>query len=90
MKEALMRLVRKMEEATHFYEDAKGDLIPCSPGDPRALESDWNAIPDKARIRLPPLTWADLVAAIRDTKPSVDKAELPRYESFSEATGVNG
>lgn len=90
IKDALMNLVRKMEDATHFVKTPDGRLMPCSPGHPQAIEVSWSGIKDKSTIVLPPLTNADLLAALRGTKSSVVQKDLEQFTKFEKTTGVQG
>jgi vacuolar protein-sorting-associated protein 4 len=89
-KEALMNLVRKMEDATHFASQVDGRFVPCSPGNPIAVEVSWSGIADKSMIALPPLTDADILAALRNTKSSVVRGDLDQFARFAADMGVQG
>lgn len=90
IKEAKMNLLRKIEDATHFRITQDGRYVPCSPDDPRGSEQRMEAIADKSLIKPPPLTFSDIARAAMNTKSSVVKDDLDRYDEFVANFGVMG
>jgi hypothetical protein len=66
-------------------------LMPCSQFDPFAIRMNMldPSFPTE-RLLVPPVTSADLTAALRKLKPSVDKASLKAYADFANSFGDKG
>eukprot|EP00033_Pygsuia_biforma_P000352 GCRY01000425.1.p1 GENE.GCRY01000425.1~~GCRY01000425.1.p1 ORF type:complete len:434 (+),score=119.16 GCRY01000425.1:140-1441(+) len=100
VREAMMLPIRKVQCATHFkyfsgpsLEDPnviENDLLmPCSPGDPKAMEMSFMDVPG-AKLREPPVTMEDFRRAIRNTRPSVGEEDLKEVERFTAEFGQEG
>ena len=87
---AKMTPLKIVETATHFKRVAADDrYVPCSPGDPDAIEMTWGEIPHD-KLMLLPISRRDYLKSIEDTKPSVDPSTLERYEEWTRTFGNNG
>jgi len=88
VKEAMMRPVRKVQEATHFKIVGDNRAMPCGPEDPMGEEMSWEDFDDKRVLKNPPLCFADFEYALTTSKPSVDPSTLPRYETWTRQFGM--
>lgn len=89
VRDALVRPVHRILEATHFKPvDAGGKRkwSPCSPGDPEAVERSWEDIAGDEMVE-PPLRFADFVLAIRSMRPSVTQDDVRRIEAWMNTAG---
>ncbi|EJD55262.1 Vps4 in the presence of Atpgammas [Auricularia subglabra TFB-10046 SS5] len=92
VRDALMRPVRHILDATHFKPvdiDGKAKWTPCLPSDPAAVSKNWQDIEGEEMLD-PPLRMADFVLAIQDTRPSVTKDDAKRYEAWTNRSGSGG
>ncbi|GFR02938.1 vacuolar protein sorting-associated protein 4B [Trichonephila clavata] len=100
VQDALMQPVRKVQTATHFKKvsgkcplDAtlmSDDLLmPCSPGDPGAIEMSWNEVPGD-KLSEPVFTMADMLLSMKKAKPTVNKDDLMKLEEFTNDFGQEG
>jgi len=81
-RQALMMPVKKMTDGCHFkqiskmadngsgVQEAKQMWIPCSPGDPGAMEMRLREL-DPKLVTVPPVSMLDFCIALRATSPSV-------------------
>jgi len=89
VRDALMQPVRMVQSATHFKKLSNGKLTPCSPGDHDAMEMSWMNI-DGDQLEEPQLSLSDLMSSIRNTKPSVNQADLELQVKFTQEFGSEG
>jgi len=99
VREALMMPVRMVQGATHFKRvmspDRKNkDVLvsfwtPCSPGDPEAQGMTWIDIKGEELLE-PMVTKRHFKQSIVSTKPTVNKADLERYETWTKSFGQEG
>jgi len=89
VRDALMQPVRMVQSATHFKKLDNGKLTPCSPGESNAKEMNWMDI-DGDQLEEPLLNSTDLLASIRNTKPSVNQADLELQVKFTQEFGSEG
>lgn len=100
VRDALMEPVRKVQRATHFKKvrgPSRNDpnvivddlLTPCSPGDPAAIEMSWMDV-DGNKLLEPILCMADMERAKENTRPTVNKDDLKRFEDFTRDFGMEG
>ncbi|XP_005099612.1 vacuolar protein sorting-associated protein 4B isoform X2 [Aplysia californica] len=100
VREALMEPVRRVQEATHFKkvtgpsrenpEVTDSDLLtPCSSSSRGALEMSWVDVPTEKLLE-PQVTMEDMLAAVGNTKPSVNSQDLSNLEKFADDFGVKG
>ncbi|CAF0870649.1 unnamed protein product [Adineta steineri] len=97
-REALLRPVRRLVEATHFKQVPNPTKNPdeptnvwlvCSPGDPHAQSMTLDKIePDD--LCNPPVTMSDMLAALNTQRPTVGSDELAKYQKFTEEYGQQG
>lgn len=97
---AVYEPVRKFQEATHFKK-VRGPspmdknvivddlLIPCSPGEPGAIEMDWQKVPPE-KLLAPPVSISDMLKALTNSKPASGKEHLARFEEFTRDFGSEG
>ncbi|XP_076272571.1 vacuolar protein sorting 4 [Rhynchophorus ferrugineus] len=100
VRDALMQPVRKVQTATHFKR-IRGPspkdpsvivddlLIPCSPGDPGAIEMTWMEV-DGDKLAEPPVTMNDMLRSLATSKPTVNDEDLVKLEKFMKDFGQEG
>lgn len=86
VREATMRPVRLLQDATHFKPVGER-MMPCSPGDADAQELTWDQVDT---VELTPVTHRDFLRSVQATQPSVGNAELAQYDQWTEQFGVAG
>jgi vacuolar protein-sorting-associated protein 4 len=99
-RDAIYEPVRKFRSATHFKR-VKGPspvdknvicddlLTPCSPGEPGAIEMSWDQVPTD-KLFEPIVTASDMLKALANSKPSVRKEDLVKFEEFTRDFGSEG
>ncbi len=86
---AKMSPLKIVETSTHFKKQEDDRWIPCSPGDAAAIEMTWYAIPHD-KLKLLPVGTKEYLQSIEETKPTVDRRNLERYEEWTRCFGNNG
>lgn len=98
-KEAMHERVRKVKRATHFRpvlmpspdvpETFDIYYTPCEPDSPSppALRMTHLDIEDPNRVIFPELTPAELLEAVKRTKPAASMVDLSEYELFTAKSG---
>lgn len=98
VREALMEPIRKLQEATHFKK-VKGPsrddpevqvndlLVPCSKFSLGSIQMTWVDVPSE-KLAEPEVTMEDLMNAVKNTKPSVNKEDLTNLQKFASDFGV--
>ncbi|ENN72251.1 vacuolar protein sorting-associated protein 4 [Dendroctonus ponderosae] len=100
VRDALMQPVRKVQTATHFKRISGPSpkdpnvvvddlLIPCSPGDPGAIEMSWMEV-DGDKLADPPVTMNDMLRSLATSKPTVNDEDLIKLEKFMKDFGQEG
>ncbi|SAL95361.1 hypothetical protein [Absidia glauca] len=99
VRDALMEPIRTVQMATHFkWVDSPSrqnpnvispHLTPCSPADPTALEMTWVDI-EPERLLEPELTLHDFLKAARNSRPSVNGADINQHVAFTDGFGQEG
>ncbi|XP_015414952.1 PREDICTED: vacuolar protein sorting-associated protein 4B isoform X2 [Myotis davidii] len=100
VRDALMQPIRKVQSATHFKKvrgpsrtdpDTIVDdlLMPCSPGDPGAIEMTWVDVPGDKLLE-PIVSMGDMLRSLSSTKPTVNEHDLLKLKKFSEDFGQEG
>uniref|UniRef100_A0A182J150 vesicle-fusing ATPase n=1 Tax=Anopheles atroparvus TaxID=41427 RepID=A0A182J150_ANOAO len=100
VRDALMQPVRKVQTATHFKRIAGPSpvdktticddlLVPCSPGDPGAIEMTWVDLPGD-KLYEPPVTMNDMQKSLASTKPTVNDEDMKKLDKFTEDFGQEG
>ncbi|KAL1517365.1 hypothetical protein ABEB36_001135 [Hypothenemus hampei] len=100
VRDALMQPVRKVQTATHFKKIVGPSpkdpnvivndlLIPCSPGDPGAIEMSWMEV-DGDKLAEPPVTMNDMLRSLATSKPTVNDEDLVKLEKFMKDFGQEG
>jgi len=100
VREALMEPIRKLQEATHFKkvkgasretpDQPASDLFtPCSAFSIGSTKMTWVDVPSE-KLAEPQVTMEDMKTALKNTKPSVNKDDLKKLETFAEDFGVTG
>lgn len=100
VKDAIFEPVRKFKSATHFKKVSGpsptnekvivNDLLtPCSPGEPGAVEMNWESVPSD-KLLVPYVTATDMLKALSNSKPSVRKEDLAKFEEFTKSFGSEG
>ena len=62
---------------------------PCGPRDKDNEEKSWMDIPGD-KLKEPPLTVADFFKALQSNRPTVNGADLKRFEDFTQDFGQEG
>jgi vacuolar protein-sorting-associated protein 4 len=92
-QDALMQPVRKIQTATHYKKviapDGIEKLTPCSPGDRGATEMTWEDV-DPDKLMEPPLTMKDFVKAVKNSRPTVSRADIEQSENWTKEFGSEG
>uniref|UniRef100_A0A9L0RGD0 vesicle-fusing ATPase n=1 Tax=Equus caballus TaxID=9796 RepID=A0A9L0RGD0_HORSE len=100
VRDALMQPVRKVQSATHFKKvrgPSRADpssivndlLMPCSPGDPGAIEMTWMDVPGDKLLE-PVVCMSDMLRSLSSTKPTVNEHDLLKLKKFTEDFGQEG
>lgn len=99
-RDAIYEPIRKFRSATHFKR-VRGPsptdksiicddlLTPCSPGEPGAIEMSWESVPTDKLLE-PIVTASDVLKALANSKPSVKKDDLVKFEEFTRDFGSEG
>ena len=100
VREALMMPIRKVQTATHF-KTASGPsptdptihcddlLTPCGPRDRGSQEMSWMSVPGDKLLE-PWVTIGDFVKSLQTTRPTVNAADLKKFEEFTRDFGQEG
>lgn len=64
-------------------------LMPCSPGDPGAMEMSWMDIPGEKLIDMP-VTYEDFLKSLKCSKPTVSKDDVAEQLKWMEEFGQEG
>ena len=100
VREALMMPIRKVQSATHFKVATGPDPIdpsvtvndlytPCGPRDPGAVEMSWMDVPGNKLLE-PRVTVGDFLRSLQNTRPTVNTADLKKFEDFTADFGQEG
>ncbi|KAJ1943012.1 Vacuolar protein sorting-associated protein 4 [Linderina pennispora] len=101
VRDALMQPIRKVQLATHFKRvvrsadrsEANGPQreywTPCSPGDPEAIEKTWSDVGGN-ELWEPDLTLSDFLKAVKNSRPTVNEADLSKQIEFTNDFGQEG
>lgn len=100
VREALMMPIRKVQMATHFKKVsgpsptdpsviADDLLTPCGPREPGAIEMTWMDVPSDKLLE-PKVTLSDFLKSLQNTRPTVNSADLKRFEDFTNDFGQEG
>ncbi|XP_052862165.1 vacuolar protein sorting-associated protein 4-like [Anopheles cruzii] len=100
VREALFIPVRKVQTATHFKQVTGPSpvdktticndlLVPCSPGDPGAIEMTWVDVPGD-KLYEPAVTMADMLKSVTNTKPTVNEDDMKKLDKFTQDFGQEG
>ncbi len=100
VREALMMPIRKVQTATHFKqvsgpspvdpEVIVNDLLtPCGPRDRGAIEMNWMTVPGD-KLQEPLVTLGDFMKSLQNTRPTVNTADLKKFEDFTQDFGQEG
>jgi len=100
VRDAMMQPVRLVQTATHFKKVSGPDrtdptkvvhdyLVPCSPGDPDAIEMTWVQV-DGSKLKEPEITYQDFLKSLKQQRPSVSPDDLQKHVKFTEEFGQEG
>uniref|UniRef100_A0A2M3Z5G3 vesicle-fusing ATPase n=1 Tax=Anopheles braziliensis TaxID=58242 RepID=A0A2M3Z5G3_9DIPT len=100
VRDALMQPVRKVQTATHFKKVTGPSpvdktticddlLVPCSPGEPGAIEMTWIDVPGD-KLYEPPVTMYDMLKSLANTKPTVNEDDMKKLDKFTQDFGQEG
>ncbi|KAI8994573.1 P-loop containing nucleoside triphosphate hydrolase protein [Pilobolus umbonatus] len=99
VRDALMQPIRKVQSATHFKivtapsrqdpNTTQEYLTPCSPGDPIAQCMSWMDI-GADQLLEPPLTVNDFFKAVKNSRPTVNEADIKQHVDFTQDFGQEG
>lgn len=64
-------------------------LVPCSPGDPVAIEMSWMDVPSD-KLFEPPVSMADMLKSLSRTKPTVNEDDMKKLDKFTKDFGQEG
>ncbi|KAI8372535.1 P-loop containing nucleoside triphosphate hydrolase protein [Choanephora cucurbitarum] len=99
VRDALMQPIRKVQSATHFKQVTAPSrtnpnvmtqyYTPCSPGDPNAKVMNWMDI-DGEQLMEPELTVQDFLKAVKNSRPTVNEADIRQHVTFTQDFGQEG
>ncbi|KAJ4387283.1 Vacuolar protein sorting-associated protein 4 [Gnomoniopsis smithogilvyi] len=92
VQDALMQPVRKIQQATHFkpvMQDGQRRVTPCSPGEPDAIEMNWEAVNSEELLE-PVVDFKDFVKSVKASRPTVSKEDLTRNAEWTKEFGSEG
>ncbi|BFZ56411.1 Vacuolar protein sorting-associated protein 4 [Savitreella phatthalungensis] len=89
VRDAIMEPVRRINTATHFKVVADDKLVPCSPGDPGAMEMSWMEV-DPERVAEPVLTMKDFIKATKKARGTVSEKDIQAHIDWTEEFGMEG
>ncbi|KAJ2058780.1 Vacuolar protein sorting-associated protein 4 [Coemansia sp. S146] len=101
VRDALMQPIRKVQVATHFKrvrcpadravpDGPQRDFwTPCSPGDPHAIEKTWSEVASD-ELWEPDLSSSDFLKAVKNSRPTVNDADLEKQIEFTSDFGQEG
>ncbi|KAJ1939060.1 Vacuolar protein sorting-associated protein 4 [Linderina macrospora] len=101
VRDALMQPIRKVQLATHFKRVVRSAdrsqpdgsqreyWTPCSPGDPEAIEKTWSDVSGD-ELWEPDLTLSDFLKAVKNSRPTVNEADLSKQIEFTNDFGQEG
>lgn len=99
VRDALMMPIRKVQASTHFkWVDAPSrtdpstmtrHLTPCSPGDPAAIEMNWEQV-EGDQLLEPTLGMPDFIKAVRSVRPTVSAGDVGEHVKFTMEFGSEG
>ncbi|KAJ1724694.1 Vacuolar protein sorting-associated protein 4 [Coemansia erecta] len=101
VRDALMQPIRKVQLATHFKRvvgpvdrtqqdgQTREYWTPCSPGDPQAMEKTWAEVTGD-ELWEPDLTLQDFLKAVKNSRPTVNEADLSKQIEFTNDFGQEG
>ena len=98
--DALMQPLRTVQTATHFKKvraPSNTDpsvicddmLVPCSPGDPGAIEMSWMDVPGEKLVTLK-VTYNDFLKSLRNARPTVSDDDIERQKAWMVEFGQEG
>ncbi|KAJ2090519.1 Vacuolar protein sorting-associated protein 4, partial [Coemansia sp. S100] len=101
VRDALMQPIRKVQVATHFKRvrcpadravpdgPVRDFWTPCSPGDPHAVEKTWSEVAGD-ELWEPDLASSDFLKAVKNSRPTVNDADLSKQIEFTNDFGQEG
>ncbi|KAJ2734446.1 Vacuolar protein sorting-associated protein 4 [Coemansia sp. BCRC 34962] len=101
VRDALMQPIRKVQVATHFKRvrrpadraapagPQRDYWTPCSPGDPHAVEKTWSEVASDD-LWEPDLSSLDFLKAVKNSRPTVNDADLEKQIEFTNDFGQEG
>lgn len=99
VRDALYEPVRKIQCATHFKWVTAPDrndpsimreyLMPCSPGDPKAIEKSWQEVSADELLE-PPVVMNDFLRALQTSRSAVSEEDIKKHIQFTEQFGQEG
>jgi len=99
VRDALMQPVRAVQTATHFKPVYVSDpanpamrqeyLTPCTGSEPGAREMSWMDV-ETEKLLEPLVTMKDFVKSLKNSRPTVNQAELVKQIKFTEEFGQEG
>ncbi|KAH0794467.1 vacuolar protein sorting-associated protein 4A [Histomonas meleagridis] len=90
-RDAAMAPVNRIQQAENFVE-YKGQLCPCNPGTPGAMNMTVLQMSSEQlkMLKPPPLTIDDFRRSLQKVRPSVSKKDLIKYEKWTQEFGQEG
>lgn len=92
--DALMQPIRKIMGATHFKRvpdptKQSNDLTmwtPCSPGNPDAVEKNWQDVGTDELLE-PPLRVGDFLKSLESTRKTVSESDIKKHDEWTKESG---
>ncbi len=69
--------------------DGLQKFMPCSPGDPEAIEMTWEDVQSEELLE-PLVERKDFIKAIKSSRPTVSEVDLKRNEEWTHEFGSEG
>ena len=69
--------------------DGQQKFMPCSPGDPEAIEMTWEDVQSEELLE-PLVERKDFIKAIKSSRPTVSEVDLKRNEEWTHEFGSEG
>jgi vacuolar protein-sorting-associated protein 4 len=98
VREALMAPIRELQKATFFRKNRARDengvvrdglWVVCSQSSPGSVQTTWDQLPP-SDLAMPVAVFHHFEDALKKTKPSVDRNDLVKYETWTREFGEEG
>lgn len=70
-------------------QDGVRKVTPCSPGEPEAIEMNWEAVNSEELLE-PVVDFKDFVKSVKASRPTVSREDLTRNAEWTKEFGSEG